>query len=81
MPEERIVSIVYGFGGYDPAKPNNNVVEQITRVIPDDELASEIEEKALAKADQLIDNISNLADAKAFLKRLCARLIKKGLLP
>ena len=46
-----------------------------------EQLAEEVEVKALAKADELIDAITNLAGAKTFLKRLCARLIKKGLLP
>ena len=44
-------------------------------------LALEVEVKALAKADQLIDAITTLAGAKVFLKRLCKRLISKGLLP
>lgn len=46
-----------------------------------EQLAEKIESEAMAKADTLIDAISNLADAKVFLKRLCARLIKKGILP
>ena len=54
--------------------------ENIT-ILSDEQLAEEAEQKALAKADQLIDAITNLAEAKMFLKRLCARLIKKGLLP
>ena len=28
-------SITYGIGGYDPSKPNNNIVEEID--IPDEE--------------------------------------------
>jgi hypothetical protein len=28
-------SITYGLGGYDPTKPNNNIVEEID--IPDEE--------------------------------------------
>jgi hypothetical protein len=28
-------SITYGLGGYDPSKPNNNIVEEID--IPDEE--------------------------------------------
>jgi hypothetical protein len=28
-------SITYGIGGYDPTKPNNNIVEEID--IPDEE--------------------------------------------
>ena len=63
----------YSVNGY--LLQNNQLV-----AIPltDAELADEAEEKALAKADTLIDAISSLADAKVFLKRLCARLISKG---
>lgn len=25
----RIIQVVYGFGGYDPNKPNNNIIEII----------------------------------------------------
>ena len=32
-------SIVYGFGGYDESKPNNNIVEIIDT--PDEELQNE----------------------------------------
>ena len=81
MPEKRVVRIVYGLGGYDPTKPNNNIIEEITTEISNEQLADEAEEKALAGIDKLIDGISNLAEAKMFLKRLCNRLIKKGLLP
>jgi len=28
-------SIIYGMGGYDPSKPNNNIVEEID--LPDEE--------------------------------------------
>ena len=34
-----------------------------------------------AEVDQLIDGITTIAGIKIVLKRLCARLIKKGLLP
>lgn len=81
MPEARVVETVYGIGGFDPTKTSNNVVEQVVRVISDSELAEETEAKALAKAGQLIDAITNLAEAKVFLKRLCLRLIRKGVLP
>ena len=60
---------------------NGVVVNTIPYTVSDEQLADEAEEKALAKVDQLIDAISNLAEAKVFLKRLCARLIRKGLLP
>jgi hypothetical protein len=46
-----------------------------------EELAEEKETESLLKIGSLIDSISNLAEAKAFLKRLCDRLIKKNLLP
>ena len=81
MPETRIISTTYGLRGYDPTKPNNNIIEQVITEISDEQLADEAEEKALAKADQLIDAITNLAGAKVFLKRLCKRLQKQGLLP
>ena len=81
MPETRIIQTIYGVGGYDPTKPNNNIIEQVTAEIFDEQLADEAEEKALAKADQLIDAITNLAQAKIFLKRLCARLIRNNVLP
>ena len=54
---------------------------EIPYEVSDEQLADEAEQKTLAKVDQLIDAITNLAEAKVFLKRLCARLIKKGLLP
>lgn len=81
MPETRVVEAVYGPGGYDPGLPNNNIIEEVTRVISDEQLADEAEEKALARAEQLIDAIGNLAEAKIFLKRLLARLLRKGVLP
>jgi len=80
MPEIRTIQVVYGEGGYDSTKPNNNVIEEINTELSDEQLAGEVEEKAFSKFDQLIDSISNLNQAKMFLKRLCARLIKKGLL-
>lgn len=81
MPETRVIKKVYGIGGYDTTKPNNNIIEQITTEITDEELAEEVETLALEKANKLIDQIDSLAKAKVFLKRLCARLIRKGLLP
>ncbi len=81
MAETRVIETTYGIGGLDPTKPNNNIVEEVTAIISDAELAVEAEVKALAKASVLIDAIGNLSDAKVFLKRLCARLILKGVLP
>lgn len=54
--------------------------EDVTTV-SDEELAEEAEQKAMATAEELINSISNLADAKVFLKRLCKRLFKNGALP
>ena len=49
--------------------------------VSDEQLADEQEKQVMEKADVLIDSIENLADAKRFLKRLVARLIKNGGLP
>lgn len=56
-------------------------VTYIPYEVSDEQLADEQEALALAKADELIDAVTTLAQAKVFLKRLVARLIKKGLLP
>ena len=81
MTETRTVSTVYGLGGYDPTKPNDNIIEEITAEISDEQLAEEAERKAMEKAKEMIDSISNMADAKVFLKKLCLRLFKNGALP
>jgi len=81
MPEARVVLRTYGLGGYDSTRPNNNLVEEITAEISDEQLAEEAEQKAMEKAEDLIDSITNLADAKVFLKRLVRRLIKNSSLP
>jgi len=81
MPEIRIVETVYGVGGYDPSKPSNNIIKVVTAEISDEQLADEAERDALARADELIDAINNLAGAKLFLKRLCKRLVKNNVLP
>jgi hypothetical protein len=31
------LSITYGIGGYDPTKPNNNIIEQYEVEVPDPE--------------------------------------------
>jgi len=46
-----------------------------------EELAEAAERKAMEKAEELIDAIDNLAQAKVFLKRLCKRLFRSGALP
>lgn len=46
-----------------------------------EQLAEEVERAAMEKAEDLIDSIGNLSQAKTFLKRLVKRLIKNGALP
>lgn len=60
---------------------DGNEIERIPYEVSDKELAEEAEKRAFAKANELIDAIANLSDAKLFLKRLCTRLIKNGYLP
>ena len=72
MPETRYIE------EYDN---QGNVINRIPYEVSDEQLADEAEEEELAKAGQLIDGITNLAQAKAFLKTLCSRLLKKGYLP
>jgi len=49
--------------------------------VSDEEIEEEQEQRVMEKAEDLIDSISNLKDAKVFLKRLVRRLIKNGALP
>lgn len=49
-------------------------VEEMPHEVSDEELAME-------KAEDMIDSISNLADARVFLKKLVKRLMKNGALP
>ena len=72
MPETRYIEEYDGQG---------NMINKIPYEVSDEQLADEAEERELAKAGQLIDQITNLAQAKTFLKRLCSRLLKKGYLP
>ena len=72
MPETRFIE------EYDN---QGNMINKIPYEVSDEQLADEAEERELAKAGQLIDQITNLAQAKTFLKRLCSRLLKKGYLP
>ena len=72
MPETRYIE------EYDN---QGNMINKIPYEVSDEQLADEAEERELAKAGQLIDQITNLAQAKAFLKRLCSMLLKKGYLP
>jgi len=49
--------------------------------VSDKELEEEAEQNAMQKAREMIDAISNLAQAKVFLKKLCRRLFANGALP
>lgn len=71
MPETRYVELF----------KDGKLIKTEPFILSNEQLADEVEANALAKVGTLIDAIGNLADAKVFLKRLCARLIKKGLLP
>jgi len=51
MAELRVVAITYGLGGYDPTKPNNNIVGQETRLVADAELSVEAAEAETAQAN------------------------------
>lgn len=57
------------------------LINKIPYEVSDEELAEEAERNAMSKAEELIDSISNLAEAKVFLKKLCRRLVKNGVLP
>ena len=72
MPETRYIQEYDGQG---------NMINKIPYEVSDEQLTDEAKERELAKAGQLIDQITNLAQAKTFLKRLCSRLLKKGYLP
>lgn len=64
-------------------KEVNTYPDGMIEIEIDDAIAASLssDATAMAKADQLIDAITNLAGAKIFLKRLVARLIKTGALP
>lgn len=49
--------------------------------VSDEQLAEEADQVTFQKVDTMIDNISTLADAKTFLKKLVVRLAKRGVLP
>ena len=66
---------------YTKVYKDGEVIREEPYEVSDEQLADEVEEKALAKVDELIDQINSLAKAKTFLKRLCKRLVRKGSLP
>ena len=77
MPENRKVATAYGVGGYDPTKPNNNIIEEVTKVISDEELAIEaVEQETAAANDQALVAYKNYNKLSPAAKDI----ILKGLL-
>ena len=80
MPEIRTETIEH-FSASDEQTPQK-IGETVSTVeVSDEELAEETERNVMEKAEDLIDGIGNLSQAKDFLKRLVRRLIKNGALP
>lgn len=67
----------------DPATITDAELDKLglTREWADKQVVDEAEQRAMEKAEAMIDSISNLAGAKVFLKKLCLRLFKNGALP
>lgn len=72
MPETRYIKIEDGKG---------NIVEMRPYEVTDEQIQAEKDKKAMEKAEQMINNIASLAQAKTFLKKLCKRLFDNGALP
>lgn len=72
MPETRCVKVY---------EDGELIAEEDCVEVSDEELAEEQERKLMEKAEEMIDAITNLAEAKLFLKKLCKRLFKSGALP
>ena len=77
MPETKIVSTGYGVGGHDTTKPNNNIIEQVTKVVSDAELDVE---KVGFDADQVIKTAISAFKSWATLTPAQKDRILKGLL-
>lgn len=60
---------------------NGELVRRVPYEVSDTELTEELDRAAMAKAEEMIDSITSLAGAKVFLKKLCLRLFKNGVLP
>ncbi len=70
MPETRIVSIIYGEGGYDPTKPNNNVIEEKTKEFSDEELyCIEIMQLSNDASHKIRNNLDNWGSLSSSEKR------------
>lgn len=55
---------IYGPGGYDPTKPNNNVISTGTSTDPPEQV---VEETARADADQALDGLRLIANSTGTL--------------
>ena len=60
---------------------DGKLLRRIPYTVSDEEIAEEQERDAMDKAEDMINAISTLADARTFLKKLCKRLFKSGALP
>ena len=60
---------------------DGQLINTIPYEVSDEDLAEEQDRDAMKLAENMTDNISNLADAKLFLKKLCLRLFKSRALP
>ena len=55
------LSITYGIGGYDPTKPNNNIIEQYEVEVPDPEpTESELLQAQIAEQQAIIEALAIL---------------------
>jgi hypothetical protein len=59
MPIQTITT--YGLGGYDPTKPNNNIIEQYEVEVPDPEpTESELLQAQIAEQQAIIEALAIL---------------------
>jgi hypothetical protein len=59
MPIQTITT--YGIGGYDPTKPNNNIIEQYEVEVPDPEpTESELLQAQIAEQQAIIEALAIL---------------------
>ena len=60
---------------------DGQLINSIPYEVSAEEIAEEQDRDAMKLAENMIDNITNLAQAKVFLKKLCLRLFKSRALP
>lgn len=54
------LDIIYGPGGYDPTKPNNNIISSKEVIVPDFDFTSEYEQTTDEKITELQSVIDQL---------------------